>query len=216
MSAYPYLTIESGLGAGNQIQITKDSFVIGRDGSSDYAIPNERISRQHIHIFLYDGRWLLEDLDSKNHTWLRGEKILPRSPILLKEGDHIQIASQSILCFHDPSSTLSDDSRVITEGLWIDTDTGDVFIHNQKIQPKLGKRSFLILLCLYEKSFTPNPTVSLDELVAIGWPNLYGVSDEMIDSEIHRIRKRLKELESKHDFIKAERGKGRRFEQLED
>jgi pSer/pThr/pTyr-binding forkhead associated (FHA) protein len=215
MANRPYFIIECGPDEGKEIQMTTDSIVFGRDSSSSCVIPNERISRQHARVFLQDGRWMLEDLLSKNHTRLNNVKIEPNSPKLLSDGDHIQFATQVVLRFHDPAATLSDDSRVVTDGLWVDVAKGDVYIHNKLLTPKLGRRSFNILALLYDKSQTASPIARKEEIEAAGWPGEYGISYEMIDSEIHRLRKRLEELEPDHDFIRAERGQGRLFVQLE-
>jgi len=212
----PYLVVECGPGLGEEICVSRDSLVIGRDSSSDYAIPNDRISRRHARIFLQDGRWMLEDLGSRNHTRLEGVKLEPGKPKMLSDGNRIQLASQSILGFHDPATTQSDDSKIITNGLWLDADRGDVYIHNQALEPKLSRRSFSILNLLYEKSLTPYPIASQEEIGAAGWPDEYGISDTMIDSEIYRLRKRLEEHVLDHDFIQSERGRGRWFVQLEE
>jgi pSer/pThr/pTyr-binding forkhead associated (FHA) protein len=215
MANRPYFIIECGPEEGKEIQMTADSLVFGRDSSSDCMIPNEKISRQHARVFLQNGKWMLEDLGSKNHTRLDNIKIEPGVPKPLTDGAHIQFATQVVLQFHDPAATLSDDSRAVTDGLWVDIAKGDVYVHNKLLTPKLGRRSFNILALLYEKSQQTPPTIaSKTEIEAAGWPGEYGISHEMIDSEVHRIRKRFKELEPIHNFIEAERGEGRKFVQF--
>jgi pSer/pThr/pTyr-binding forkhead associated (FHA) protein len=214
MANQPCIKIESGPEVGTEIMISKNSFVFGRDSSSDYAISNERISRHHARVFLQDGRWMLEDLLSKNHTRVNGVKIEAGKPQPLADGDQIQLATQVVLRFNDPASTMSDELRVVTEGLWIDGSNGDVYIHNRHLNPKLPRGSFNILSLLYEKSQTKSPIASKEEIEAAGWPGEYGINDQMIDSEIYRLKKRLAELESNHEFIKSERGRGKFFVQL--
>jgi pSer/pThr/pTyr-binding forkhead associated (FHA) protein len=214
MANQPYFKIECGPNQGTEIKISGNSLVLGRDSSSDYVIPNEKISRRHVRVFLQDGRWMLEDLLSKNHTRLNNVKIESTNPQLLTDGDQIQLATQVVLRFHDPASTLSDESRVVTEGLWVDTSNGDVYIHNKRLEPKLARHSFNILVLLYEKSLTKSPIASKEEVEVAGWPGEYGVNNQMIDAEIYRLRKRLAELESNHEFIQSERGRGKFFIQL--
>ncbi len=213
MGNRPYFVIESGPGQGEEIQIKNNSLVLGRDSSCNYIIPNKKISRQHARIFLQDGKWMIEDLASKNHTRLDNVKIEPENPQPLYDDAQIQLAAQVVLRFHDPSATLSDDSRVVTDGLWVDP-VEDIYIHNKRLEPKLSRRQFLILFLMYERSFTKTQIVSLEDIAATGWPGVYDISDGMIDAEIHRLRKRLAELEPEHNFIRAERGRGRLFVQM--
>lgn len=214
MAEQPHLTIEQGPEAGVEIHITGKSLVLGRDASSDYAIPNEKISRRHLRIFLKDGRWFLEDLESKNHTRLNNLKVEPSKPETLTDGDRIQLAAQVILRFHDPATTVSEAvSRVITNGLWLDRANGEVYVNETKLDPPLSKRHFAILDLLYSKSEGKFPVASLEEISAIGWPGEYGVTPEMIDSEIYRLRQKLAKSEPTHSFIDSVRGSGRKFVQ---
>lgn len=61
---------------------------IGRENNNDIAITNPQVSRSHCSIF-FDERWILEDLNSKNGTYLNDEKI--ESPVQLGDQDVIQL-----------------------------------------------------------------------------------------------------------------------------
>jgi predicted component of type VI protein secretion system len=215
MQKEPYLTIETGPGAGTEIRITSNTLVLGRDESSDYAIPHERISRRHAQISLQDGRWLLTDLKSKNGTLINNQKVTSG---ILNNGDRIQLAAQAILVFHldDPDETASETANRLMNGLWLDIDRREVFIDNRQLSPRLSKRQFDILALLVERSETKEPVVSSDEIAAKGWPVEHahaGVILSMIDAEFYRLRQRLADPSLEHDFIITERGRGRRFQQ---
>jgi len=210
----PYLKIIQGPNPGAEIHISGDALVLGRDSSSDYAIPNDRISRRHMRIFLKDLHWMVEDLGSKNHTRLNNKEIEPGQTFVLADEDYIQLATQVVLSFHDPAKTISETSfRVMTDALWLDTANSDVFINKKRLNPKLSKRLFAILAFLYKKSQTEYPVASFEEISAVGWAGEYGISFNMLDAEIHRLRDRLKELEDKHLFIETIKGQGRKFVQ---
>lgn len=214
MISRPYLEIEFGPDQGKEICITDDSMIIGRDSSCAISIPNGKISRVHARIFLHESRWMIEDLESTNHTRVDKVKLVPYEKKMLTNGDRIQLASQVILCFHDPDSTLAEDSRVLTDELLLDVGRGDVYIHNKVLKPRLSRRSFSILKLLYEKSLTPCPIANLEEIATAGWPGEDGITDQMIDTQIYRLRQRLAEHVPDHDFIQSERSRGRRFVQL--
>lgn len=109
----PYFQILSGPNQGGIIKITEDTFLIGRHPSSDYMIPNEKISRHHIRVFFQNGRWQIEDLLSKNRTRLNDVELAPMMPKLLNDGDEVQLAAQVVLRFYDPESAVNDETHPV-------------------------------------------------------------------------------------------------------
>lgn len=215
MNKEPYLTIETGPHAGEEIRISGHTIVLGRDYSSDYAIPHERISRRHAQIALQNEHWVLTDLQSKNGTRLNNLKIESE---ILKNGDRIQLAMQAILIFHfdDPHQTVSETFSQVMNGLWLDLERREVFVDNQRLVPRLSKRQFAILALLVERSKTSDPIVGADEISATGWPlehSYNGVTTDMFNAEFHRLRQRLAKANPTHEFIVTDRGHGRKFVQ---
>ena len=49
------------------------------------------VSRKHLRIGVWGGLAVVEDLESKNGTYINGRRIEPHSPVELKDGDEIQI-----------------------------------------------------------------------------------------------------------------------------
>ena len=58
-------------------RLTKTVTVIGRaQGVADVAVPDDgQVSRQHAAVVFAEGAFFLEDLESRNGTFLRGERI---------------------------------------------------------------------------------------------------------------------------------------------
>ena len=50
-------------------------YTIGRDPDCDVYISDPRVSREHAALRVVDGTWVLEDLSSRNGTWLDGERV---------------------------------------------------------------------------------------------------------------------------------------------
>lgn len=157
---------------------------------------------------------MIEDLLSRNHTRLNGEELVSEKPQFLSNGDEIQLAAQIVLRFCDPESTINDENRVLRDGLWVDVHHHEIYIHNKRLDPKLSLGSFKILSLLYEKSLTNSPVVSIEEIQSVGWQNMEFINLDMVDAEISRLRKRLKELEPDHEFIQTVRKVGKRFVQF--
>jgi len=69
---------------------------IGRDISSDVAIVDSKVSRNHATIISRAGRIFVEDHNSTNGTFVNGEKILPSSPVEITNGFKIGIGDSVI------------------------------------------------------------------------------------------------------------------------
>ena len=63
--------------------------VIGRSPDALITLPSSKVSRRHARVLVSDGRALLEDLDSRNGTYVGDRRI--ESPVELKNGDRIGI-----------------------------------------------------------------------------------------------------------------------------
>lgn len=54
------------------------------------------ISRIHCQFIEDDGKWMLEDLNSRNGTFLNGVKLNPNQPVAVKPGDVIGIGTAKL------------------------------------------------------------------------------------------------------------------------
>jgi DNA-binding winged helix-turn-helix (wHTH) protein len=79
------------------IQLQHGENVLGRDATATVRLESLRISRYHARIVLNEEEAILEDLGSKNGTFLHGERIA--EPARLGQGDQIRVGPFS-LTFH--------------------------------------------------------------------------------------------------------------------
>lgn len=79
---------------GREIPLREGETIIGRDHLAGIRIPSESISRRHARIVVAESAATLEDLGSKNGTYLRGEKI--GEPKALEDGDSIRLGSVTL------------------------------------------------------------------------------------------------------------------------
>lgn len=70
---------------------------IGRDISSDVAIVDSKVSRNHASIIAYNGKVVIVDHNSTNGTFVDDEKITPSTEIELSAGSRIVIGDSTIL-----------------------------------------------------------------------------------------------------------------------
>ena len=79
---------------GREISLREGETVLGRDHLAGIRIPSESISRRHARIVVAGSAATLEDLGSKNGTWLRGKKV--GEAMELRDGDSIRLGSVAI------------------------------------------------------------------------------------------------------------------------
>ena len=102
-----YLTAISGSSFGKQYNIDKRVIVLGRHPDCDVTIDVGAVSRQHAQIHSTGNVFELEDLKSRNGTFLNGQEIDKR--MVLHDGDLIRICDVEF-SFHaeiDGSSLVS-------------------------------------------------------------------------------------------------------------
>ena len=83
------LTILNGKTPGKTISLHGERVVVGRMPDCDFVLQDESISRHHACIFRREQSFYVKDLDSRNGTYLNGERI--REPACLSDGDQIQL-----------------------------------------------------------------------------------------------------------------------------
>ncbi len=83
-----------GIGEEDSIVISKPDFVVGRNlDTCDYAIHNKSIGRAHARIQSTDGKFYIFDLDSKNGTFINGNRLISNKRYELKPNDKISFAN---------------------------------------------------------------------------------------------------------------------------
>jgi sigma-B regulation protein RsbU (phosphoserine phosphatase) len=91
-------------------QVAEDEVVIGRSSKAGLTVPDRSLSRAHARIFRTDDGWRLEDLGSRNGTFLNGQRLEGSVPI--KVGDTLTLGSSLISLMAvgtDPSDDTADD-----------------------------------------------------------------------------------------------------------
>jgi serine phosphatase RsbU (regulator of sigma subunit)/pSer/pThr/pTyr-binding forkhead associated (FHA) protein len=84
-----YLKVIAGSAPGQIIELTEDQTIVGRHPDSQIVLDNAAVSRHHAKIHVSHGHYYLEDLRSRNGTFINDKPLLQRSE--LKENDQIDI-----------------------------------------------------------------------------------------------------------------------------
>ncbi len=211
MSEKGVVLIRDGELAGQSWAIEGHRFLIGRDSECQLILPERQVSRHHAEIvYTTNGRYRLYDLDSKNGTYVNGQKVT--APIDLKDGDAIQIALCVSMIFigSDATVPLTFEAPPKMGPLVLDEDQRTAIIHGQVLMPPLSLSQFRLLKVLFD---TKGAVCDRDTVVNTVWPGTegLGVSEQAIDALVRRLRDRLAELDS-YNYIITVRGHGFRLD----
>ena len=198
-----------GPNAGKRIFLEQADLIIGRDETCDLVIAERQVSRQHARIRHEGGRHLLEDLGSKNGTFVNGQEL--ESPYALQDGDEIQIALCCKLTYVGVDATAPVVLEEAFQGLRMNIESKRVWVAGKELAPPLSLAQYRLLERLYQE---PGRVYSRDEVVEAVWPedDREGISEQAIDALARRLRERLAEFDPETQYVVTIRGHGFRLE----
>lgn len=238
-SEIPLVLMALGGPLNQQSWTIENELVLGRDPRCDVVIPNRQISRRHARVFRQgEGIWV-EDLGSKNGTFINGERVEPGHPVQLQEGDTLVLAlaqrfvlraapetqtlplppeewqgeeAQEIAELQPPAETQPAQEPALTfhRRLEMDLDAHRVWILGREVDPPLSRLQFRLLATLYQRAGEVIPRVELAE--AIWGKDSLWVTQPALDALLHRLRERLAEYDPDHTYIVTVRGQGIRLD----
>ena len=95
------LLVLKGTNPGQRIQLVEDTVVLGRNPDCQVPIGGTAVSRNHAQILHIQGKYYIEDLKSRNGTFVNNEQVTNR--LQLNDNDRIKICD--FLCtFHETAA----------------------------------------------------------------------------------------------------------------
>jgi DNA-binding response OmpR family regulator len=154
----------------------------------------------------------VQDLDSKNGTWVNGQPL--KGSTELHDGDEIQLALTTRIRFVGIGSTAPLTSEVpvfANARLRLEHESRRVFIGDRELDPPLSLPQYRLLELLYNNL---GSICTRDMVIETVWPEAMGegVSEQAIDALVRRLRDRLAELDPDQQYIITVRGHGFRLE----
>lgn len=207
---YPLLFAQSGPLEGQRWQVKAD-ILLGRDSECDIVIPLRQVSRHHARISPTAEGVLLEDLDSKNGTYLNGALIKERE--LLVDGDELQISLAQHFIFLSSDATMPLEGlplEMIKRRLRVDIGARRIWVMDVEVDPPLSASQFNLLQVLFEQ---PGEVVSRPKVIDAVWSQAAeGVSEQALDALVRRLRDRLAEIDPDWEYVVTVRGHGLRLD----
>ena len=204
------LLVRDGESPQRQWLLRDDTTIIGRGADCDVIIDDRQASRHHARVFTSQEGYLLEDLGSKNGTFLNGDNV--DRPVLLHDGDEIGIAFAAKLSFVDVGATAPLVFDATPEAsLVIDVAAKRVWVAGKELTPPLSLSQFRLLELLYHRT---GEVVSREDVVQSVWADeaADGVSEQAIDALARRLRERIAEVDTSHQYVITVRGHGYRLQ----
>jgi len=213
---FPSLIAQAGPLNGQRWTL-KGDVIVGRDDSCNVIIQNRQVSRYHARFATLPHGVQLEDLGSKNGTHINGHEVV--EPIMLQDGDVIQIAFAQSFIYLSSDSTLPlelppekpTEVVPIHHLLRLDKRSRRVWIGDEELLPPLSVSQYQLLELLFDN---PGRVVSRAELVQAVWgkEDAIGISEQALDALVRRLRDRLAAINSEHPFLITVRGHGLRMD----
>ena len=207
---YPLLIGQSGPLEGQRWMI-KNELRIGRDPDCDIVIPLRQVSRRHTRVFLSPDGIMVEDLGSKNGTYINRK--LVSTATRLEDGDELEISLAQHFIFLSSDSTMPLDGLPFefnTRRLRVDERARRVWVLDQELDPPLSASQFNLLQVLYEQT---GEVVSRPDIIDAVWgKSAEGVSEQALDALVRRLRDRMAEIDPSWDYIVTVRGHGLRLD----
>ncbi len=213
----PVLIAQSGPLNG-QRWLLERATIIGRDPSCDLIINDRQVSRFHARFEPTSSGVYLEDLGSKNGTYCNGRRV--DDPVLLKDGDLIQVALVQHFSFLTSDATMPIEPDLLPADrphsrLQLDPRSRRVWVNRKEVIPPLSAQQFRLLQTLDRRQ---GQVVSRQDLIDDVWgvDEAAGVSEQAFDALVRRLRDRLTSLDPNHAYIITVRGHGLRLDNPEE
>ena len=213
---FPLLIAQAGPLNG-QRWILNGDVLVGRDDSCNVVIQNRQVSRYHARFITLPHGVQLEDLGSKNGTHINGQEIM--EPIILQDGDVIQIAFAQQFIYMSSDSTLPlelpPEKPIVSipdiRLLRLEKRSRRVWIGEDELLPPLSVSQYQLLELLYDN---PGRVVTRAELIQTVWgkEDAVGISEQALDALIRRLRDRLAAINATHQLLITVRGHGLRLD----
>ena len=210
----PLLVVKDGPLAGREWRLDRDLLTLGRGEDCDIVMPDRQVSRYHLRVRRDAAGFVLEDLGSKNGTFVNGKQVQEGVSVRLQDEDEIHVALAVRLVFVGAGATVPlaahEELPAASSGLWLEKAQRRVWIGDRELEPPLSLAQYRLLELLYDAG---GRVVSREEVVTAVWPEAIedGVSEQAIDALVRRLRDRLAELDKTHEYVVTVRGHGFRL-----
>jgi serine phosphatase RsbU (regulator of sigma subunit)/pSer/pThr/pTyr-binding forkhead associated (FHA) protein len=165
-----YLQEFEGFQPGRRHALVGDRMVLGRHPDCDVVIESAAVSRQHAHILRIDGGLFIEDLGSRNGTFVNGQLVQGRQRLV--DGDRVRVCEVALQFSDSSGSSSRTDVHSSSLAVMVDDEpvsrlssvTSKVDVASAASGMQLAVRPEAKLRALLEITHNLSKTLDLDEL----------------------------------------------------
>lgn len=158
------IQIMSGPRKGEIFALSSDVTFIGRSPDNDIIIDDNAVSRRHLRIARKGKRYFVQDLNSKNGTFVNGERITPKENLEIDIGVSIEISKKVRVSLVESSGheDLAEDELELLDSVNLSDEIaqeGKVLVQDR---PKTHKKNMELIskvATILEKSLNLNETL---------------------------------------------------------
>lgn len=208
---YPIIIANGGQLDGQQWILT-DNILIGRGDDCDIVVNDRQVSRHHANFEFRNGISRVEDLGSKNGTFVNGEKLHEARQLFEKDEVQIAFCQSFIYLESDATLPLADFPPELQNLLCIRVDENSkrVWVRGAEVTPAFSAQQFALLAYLIRKN---GEVISRETLIQAVWGDEANwVTEQAFDALVRRLRERLNQMDPGYDYIVTVRGHGLRLE----
>ncbi|HEY6564350.1 MAG TPA: SpoIIE family protein phosphatase [Pirellulaceae bacterium] len=169
----PSLRVMAGESMGQQFVLDRPKLIVGRHPQCEIVVPSGAVSRNHAQLVDRDGVFFVEDLQSRNGTYVNGRRITV--PTKLDDGDEVRICD-FILEYQDEresNDTLASGLTSRVSAIFVDEDiartqssiTGRIGVDSDGRMQLLSASADAKLQAFLELSRSLAKSLSLEEVL---------------------------------------------------
>ena len=124
----------SGPEPGRQFSLDQPRVVLGRHPDCDIIIEVGAVSRHHAHVLMLDGEYFVEDLNSRNGTFVNDRLIHSRQR--LAQDDRLRICDV-VFAFQGTTGYVDPSDETSASAILVDAESGEIRAHDCKTRSEL-------------------------------------------------------------------------------
>lgn len=132
------LYILRGPEKGKSFDLEEEVVTVGRGSESQIQIRDKSISRRHMEIIKKEDKYFIKDLESKNGTYVNGQRISPGKELEIEQGLPIA-AGKSLFCVGEAYSGQDEDLTTVLDSVDLNkelSESGTVLIQDRPMTPQ--------------------------------------------------------------------------------
>ena len=95
--------------------VESDELIIGRSMKADLSVADRFLSRRHAQLYRSDDSWMIEDMGSRNGTFVNGARV--NAPTVVSPGDVITMSASTItVSAHGEAQPAAGRREILDEG----------------------------------------------------------------------------------------------------